>query len=76
MIEIPGLGGTDQMQMLVIGQPSVDLLADLDNQRDLVYYRVKDAANLEGKFNIHSTLRGNKQFESPSGRDAIQYLAI
>jgi len=44
---IPFLGGTEQVQVLVIGQPSVDLLADLDNQRDLVYYRVKDASDLD-----------------------------
>jgi len=44
---IPFLGGAEQVQVLVIGQPSVDLLADLDNQRDLVYYRVKDAADLD-----------------------------
>jgi len=44
---IPFLGGQEQVQMLVIGQPSVDLQADLDNQRDLVYYRVKDAADLD-----------------------------
>jgi len=45
--EIPFLGGADQIQMLVIGQPSIDMLADLDNQRDLVYYRVKDASDLD-----------------------------
>jgi len=45
--EIPFLGGSEQVQMLVIGQPSVDMMADLDNQRDLVYYRVKDAADLD-----------------------------
>ncbi len=44
---IPFLGGQNQVQMLVIGQPSIDLLADLDNQRDLVYYRVKDASDLD-----------------------------
>ncbi len=44
---IPFLGGDNQVQMLVVGQPSVDLLADLDNQRDLVYYRVKDASDLD-----------------------------
>ncbi len=45
--EIPFLGGSDQVQMLVIGQPSIDMMADLDNQRDLVYYRVKDASDLD-----------------------------
>ncbi len=45
--EIPFLGGSEQVQMLVIGQPSIDLLADLDNQRDLVYYRVKNASDLD-----------------------------
>jgi hypothetical protein len=45
--EIPFLGGSEQVQVLVIGQPSVDMMADLDNQRDLVYYRVKDAADLD-----------------------------
>jgi len=44
---IPFLGGPEQIQMLVIGQPSVDLLADLENQTDLVYYRVKNAADLD-----------------------------
>ncbi len=44
---IPFLGGSEQVQMLVIGQPSVDLLADLDNQRDLVYYRVRNASDLD-----------------------------
>jgi len=44
---IPFLGGADQVQMIVIGQPSVDLLADLDNQRDLVYYRVRNASDLD-----------------------------
>ncbi len=47
MIEIPGLEGSSQTQMLIIGNPSVDLLADLDNQHDLVYYRIKDAADLD-----------------------------
>jgi len=47
MVEIPGLGGSEQTQMLIIGSSSVDLLADLDNQRDLIYYRVKDAADLD-----------------------------
>jgi hypothetical protein len=45
-IEIPGFG-EQPTQMLIIGEPSVGLLADLDNERDLVYYRVKDAAALE-----------------------------
>ncbi len=44
---IPFLGGADQVQMIVIGEPSVDLLADLDNQRDLVYYRVRHASELD-----------------------------
>ena len=44
---IPFLGGPEQVQVLVIGQPSIDLLADLDNQRDLVYYRVRDASDLD-----------------------------
>ncbi len=45
--EIPFLGGPEQIQMLVIGYPSVDLLADLENQTDLVYYRVKNASDLD-----------------------------
>ena len=45
--DIPGFGARDHMQMLVIGQPSVALLADLDIQNDLVYYRVKDASSLD-----------------------------
>ena len=45
--DIPFLGGQDQVQMLVIGQPSVDLVADLDNQNDLVYYRVRNASDLD-----------------------------
>ncbi len=47
MIDVPGIGGSDQTQMLIIGEPSVELLTELDNQRDLVYYRVKDAADLD-----------------------------
>ena len=47
MIDTMGIGGSNQTQMLVIGQPSVDLLADLDNQRDLIYYRIKNAADLD-----------------------------
>ena len=46
-IEIPDWTREEPMVMLVIGQPSIDLLADLDNQRDLVYYRVRDAADLD-----------------------------
>jgi len=47
MIDIPGIGGSNQTQMLVIGRPSVGLLADLDNQRDLIYYKIRDAADLD-----------------------------
>lgn len=47
MIDIQGIGGGNQTQMLIIGSPSVDLLANLDNQRDLVYYRIRNAADLE-----------------------------
>ncbi len=46
LIEIPGFGA-EPIQMLVIGQPSVALLSDLDSQRSLVYYRVKDAADMD-----------------------------
>lgn len=45
--EIPFLGAGKPVQMLVIGEPSVHLIADLDNQRDLVYYQVKHASDLE-----------------------------
>jgi len=45
--EIPFLGGTGQAQMLIIGQPSADLLRDLDNRDDLVYYRMKNASDLD-----------------------------
>jgi len=44
---IPFLGGPDQIQMLVIGSPSVDLIADLENQTDLVYYQIKHPSDLE-----------------------------
>jgi hypothetical protein len=33
--------------MLVIGEPSVHLMSDLDTQRDLVYYQIKEPAGLE-----------------------------
>ncbi len=46
ILDFPGFG-SEPMKMLVIGQPSVDLLSDLDNQRGLVYYRVNDASALE-----------------------------
>jgi hypothetical protein len=46
ILDFPGLG-SEPMKMLVIGEPSAPLLADLDSQRDLVYYRVKDASSLE-----------------------------
>jgi len=45
-IEVPGFG-QKPIQMLVIGQPSIALLSDLDNQRSLVDYRVKNAPDLE-----------------------------
>ncbi len=47
MIDVPGIGDSEPTQMLIIGQPSNGLLAELNNQRDLVYYRVKDAADLD-----------------------------
>lgn len=47
MIDIPWIGGSNQTQMLIIGEPSAELLTELDNQRDLIYYRIKDAADLD-----------------------------
>ncbi len=47
MVDIPGIGGNNQTQMLIIGQPSTGLITELDNQRDLIYYRIKDAADLD-----------------------------
>jgi hypothetical protein len=43
---IPFLGGAEPIQMLVIGQPSADLLVLLDQDKDILYYRVTDAAAL------------------------------
>ncbi|MBN2067741.1 MAG: hypothetical protein JW744_04700, partial [Candidatus Diapherotrites archaeon] len=45
--EFPFLPSGKPMQMLVIGEPSIDLLGDLDSQRDLVYYQVKNPADLK-----------------------------
>jgi len=49
LINLPAgiFGPAAPMQMLIIGQPSVDLFIDLDNQKDLVYYQEKDPAALE-----------------------------
>ena len=47
LVNITGIFGEEPMQMLIIGQPSAGLLADLDNQQGLVYYRVKNAADLD-----------------------------
>ena len=43
---IPFLGGNDTIQMLVIGQPSADMLSMLDQDKDLLYYRTRDASSL------------------------------
>ncbi len=45
--QIPFLGPGGPIQMLIVGEPSAYLIADLDNQRDLVYYQVKHASALE-----------------------------
>jgi len=47
IIQIPFLAKAEPIQMLIIGQPSVDLFIDLDNQKDLVYYQEKDPAAME-----------------------------
>jgi len=47
IIQIPFLSQAEPIQMLIIGQPSVDLFIDLDNQKDLVYYQEKDPAAME-----------------------------
>ena len=43
---IPFLGSAEPMQVLVIGGPSADLSIILDQDKDLVWYRVKDPAAL------------------------------
>jgi len=43
---IPFLGAAEPMQVLVIGNPSPDLSIILDQDKDLVWYRVKDPAAL------------------------------
>ncbi|MBN2066896.1 MAG: hypothetical protein JW744_00325 [Candidatus Diapherotrites archaeon] len=45
--QIPFLPDQGPIQMLVIGEPSIDMMGDLDGQRDLVYYQVKHPADLE-----------------------------
>jgi hypothetical protein len=47
IIQIPFLAKAEPIQLLIIGQPSVDLFIDLDNQKDLVYYQEKDPASME-----------------------------
>ena len=46
VINIPFLGGDEPIQMLVIGMPSADMLIMLDQDKDLVSYRVKEASAL------------------------------
>ena len=46
IIDIPFLSGSEPMQVLVIGQPSAAMMAMLDQDKDVVYYRIKDAAAL------------------------------
>ncbi len=43
---IPFLGGSEPAQMLVIGDPSVNMMVLLDQDKDLTYYRIRDAASL------------------------------
>ncbi|MBN1941432.1 MAG: hypothetical protein JW772_04595 [Candidatus Diapherotrites archaeon] len=43
---IPFLGGPEPIQVLFIGQPSTDMQVILDQDKDLVWYRVKDPAGL------------------------------
>jgi len=45
--EIPFLGTRGPLKMLVIGEPSIHMMSDLDTQRDLVYYQIKEPAGLE-----------------------------
>ena len=45
--QIPFLGDRGPIKMLVIGEPSIHLMSDLDTQRDLVYYQIKEPAGLE-----------------------------
>jgi len=45
--EIPFLPPKGPIQMLIIGEPTIDLLGDLDSQRDLVYYQVKHPSAFE-----------------------------
>jgi len=46
LFEIPFLEGSQPMRMLVIGYPSGDMLAMLDQDKDIVQYRIRDAASL------------------------------
>ena len=46
IIDIPFLGGSEPMQMLVVGMPSAEMLSMLDQEKDLLNYRIKDAAAL------------------------------
>ena len=43
---IPFLGGAEPIQMLVVGQPSIEMIQMLEQDKDLVYYRVRDADSL------------------------------
>ncbi|MDP2974348.1 MAG: hypothetical protein Q8N60_04820, partial [Candidatus Diapherotrites archaeon] len=45
--QVPFLGTRGPLKMLVIGEPSIHLMSDLDSQRDLVYYQIKEPAGLE-----------------------------
>ena len=44
--QIPFLSAQEPIHMLVIGQPSAELEVILDQDRDLVTYRVRDASSL------------------------------
>ena len=46
-VQLPFLGARPPMQALLIGEPSLDFLSMLDQDRELVYVRIRDAAALD-----------------------------
>ena len=46
-VQLPFLGAREPIQALVIGEPSLDFISLLDQDRELVYVRIRDAAALD-----------------------------
>ncbi|MAG22436.1 MAG: hypothetical protein CL943_04005 [Candidatus Diapherotrites archaeon] len=46
VVDIPFFEESEPIQMLVIGQPSAQMLAMLDQDKDLIYARIRDAASI------------------------------